>query len=36
VTALRTLSISASLDASTVTPGKTAPDESVTTPVMVD
>src|SRR5688500_10386657 len=30
----RTFSISAGLDASTVTPGSTAPDESFTTPVM--
>jgi hypothetical protein len=35
VTALRTFSISAGLDASTVTPGSTAPDESRTTPAMV-
>src|SRR6476646_1361839 len=33
VTALRTFSISTGLDASTVTPGSTAPDESLTTPV---
>jgi len=30
--AMRTFSISASLDASTVTPGSTAPDVSLTTP----
>jgi hypothetical protein len=35
VTALRTLSIKASLAASTVTPGSTAPDASRTTPVIV-
>src|SRR5206468_631509 len=35
VTALRTFSISTGLDASTVTPGRTAPDVSVTTPVML-
>src|SRR5436189_1369791 len=34
VTASRTFSISAGLDASTVTPGNTPPDESFTTPVM--
>src|SRR5262245_14702116 len=34
VTALRTFSMSAGLDASTVTPGSTAPDESLTTPVI--
>ena len=33
VTAVRTFSISAGLVTSTVTPGSTAPDESVTTPV---
>ena len=33
VTAVRTFSISASLAASTVTPGSTAPEESRTTPV---
>src|SRR4051812_35615907 len=32
VTALRTFSIRTGLDASTVTPGKTAPEVSVTTP----
>src|SRR5438876_507773 len=32
--ALRVLSISAGLEASTVTPGSTAPDESFTTPVI--
>jgi hypothetical protein len=36
VTAVRTFSISASLAASTVTPGRTAPDVSRTTPVMDD
>src|SRR5213075_1923496 len=35
VTAARVFSISAGLDASTVTPGRTAPDASFTTPVMV-
>jgi hypothetical protein len=35
VTALRTFSISASLAASTVTPGRTAPEASRTTPLMV-
>jgi hypothetical protein len=30
----RTFSISAGLDASTVTPGRTAPEASVTTPVI--
>src|SRR5207248_885352 len=34
VTALRTFSISTGLDASTVTPGRTAPDASLTTPVI--
>src|SRR5689334_6630392 len=34
VTAERTFSMSAGLDASTVTPGSTAPDESLTTPVI--
>ena len=34
VTADRTLSISAGLAASTVTPGSTAPDASLTTPAM--
>src|SRR5438876_4180097 len=34
VTALRLFSISAGLDASTVTPGSTAPEASFTTPVM--
>ena len=34
VTAVRTFSISTSLDASTVTPGSTAPEVSLTTPVM--
>jgi hypothetical protein len=34
VVAVRTFSISAGLDASTVTPGNTAPDESRTVPVM--
>ena len=34
VTAVRTFSISTALDASTVTPGSTAPDVSLTTPVM--
>src|ERR1700704_5954136 len=34
VTAERTFSISTGLDASTVTPGSTAPDVSLTTPVM--
>src|SRR5438876_11948851 len=33
LTAVRTFSIRAGLDASTVTPGSTAPDESLTTPV---
>jgi hypothetical protein len=36
VVAVRTFSINAGLDASTVTPGKTAPDVSLTTPVMDD
>src|SRR5262245_41316588 len=36
VTAVRTFSINTGLDASTVTPGKTAPDVSLTTPVMDD
>src|SRR5712692_10239195 len=35
VTALRTFSISTGLDASTVTPGRTPPDPSVTTPAML-
>src|SRR5262249_15925490 len=35
VTALLAFSISAGLDASTVTPGRTAPDESLTTPASV-
>ena len=35
VTTERTFSISAGLAASTVTPGSTAPDASLTTPVMV-
>jgi hypothetical protein len=35
VTALRTFSISTGLAASTVTPGSTAPEVSVTTPTMV-
>src|SRR5262245_1555356 len=35
VTALRSFSISTGLDASTVTPGRTAPDVSVTTPAML-
>src|SRR5213594_3398133 len=35
VTAVRTFSISAGLAASTVTPGSTAPDASLTTPLMV-
>ena len=34
VTAVRAFSISAGLEASTVTPGSTAPDASLTTPVM--
>src|SRR5437868_10551833 len=34
VVAVLTFSISAGLDASTVTPGSTAPDASLTTPVM--
>src|SRR5258708_23614774 len=34
VTALRTFSMSTSLDASTVTPGRTAPDVSLTVPVI--
>src|SRR4029450_150596 len=34
VTAVRTFSISSGLDASTVTPGRTAPDASLTTPVI--
>src|SRR5688500_17114195 len=34
VTAVRTFSIRAGLDASTVTPGSTAPEESFTTPVI--
>src|SRR6185436_9789720 len=35
VTTERTFSISAGLDASTVTPGSTAPDASLTTPAIV-
>ena len=35
VTPVRTFSINAGLATSTVTPGSTAPDESVTTPVKV-
>src|SRR5258708_5561854 len=35
VTALRTFSMRTGLDASTVTPGRTAPDASVTMPVML-
>src|SRR5262245_1073315 len=35
VTPVRTFSISAGLDASTVTPGKTPPDSSLTVPVRV-
>ena len=35
VTTVRSFSVSAGLDASTVTPGRTAPDESLTTPAMV-
>ena len=35
VTAVRTFSMSAGLEASTVTPGSTAPEESRTTPAMV-
>src|SRR5262245_61328238 len=35
VTALRTFSMRTGLDASTVTPGSTAPDASVTTPEML-
>src|SRR5207244_7479556 len=34
LTALRTLSISAGLEASTVTPGRTAPELSLTTPAI--
>src|SRR5918993_366953 len=34
VSAVRTFSISTGLEASTVTPGRTAPDESRTTPAM--
>src|SRR5688572_16995584 len=34
VTVVRTFSISAGLDASTVTPGSTAPDPSLTTPAI--
>ncbi len=34
VTAVRTFSMSSGLDASTVTPGRTAPDASLTTPVI--
>src|SRR6185295_14784279 len=36
LTTVRTRSMSASLDASTVTPGSTAPDESFTTPAIAD
>jgi len=36
VTAERTFSMSTSLEASTETPGRTAPDVSLTTPVMDD
>ena len=36
VTTVRTFSMSAGLAASTVTPGRTAPDASLTTPVMDD
>src|SRR5580765_7636081 len=36
LTTARTFSISTGLAASTVTPGNTAPDVSLTTPVMVD
>ena len=35
VTTVRTFSVNAGLDASTVTPGRMAPDESLTTPAMV-
>src|SRR5687767_8354471 len=35
VVAVRTFSIKSGLDASTVTPGRTAPDVSLTTPVIV-
>src|SRR5688500_5565601 len=35
VTTVRTFSVNAGLAASTVTPGRTAPDESLTTPAMV-
>src|ERR1041385_3834889 len=35
VTVARTFSMSAGLDASTVTPGSTAPDASLTTPLIV-
>src|SRR5262245_406699 len=35
VTTVRTFSMSAGLDASTVTPGRTSPDVSLTTPVML-
>ena len=35
VTTVRTFSVNAGLDASTVTPGRTAPDESLTTPAIV-
>src|SRR2546423_8715814 len=35
VTAVRTFSISAGLDASTVTPGSTPPDRSLTVPAIV-
>ena len=35
VTTVRTFSVSAGLAASTVTPGRTAPEESLTTPAIV-
>src|SRR5437762_2789842 len=35
VTTVRTFSVNAELDASTVTPGRTPPDESLTTPAIV-
>ena len=35
VTTVRTFSVNAGLEASTVTPGRTAPDESLTTPAIV-
>ena len=35
VTTVRTFSVSDGLEASTVTPGRTAPDESLTTPAIV-